>query len=70
MTFEICVHIRRQVALDEVCEKPDEIVAAAFLRHGPSARSVGFESLQTTVTQNGENLKLKSLDAVSVGRGL
>ena len=34
MTLEIGVLFRWQVVLDEVREKPHEIVAAAFLRHG------------------------------------
>ena len=34
MAFEIRVDSGRQVTLDEIREKPDEIVAATFLRHG------------------------------------
>jgi hypothetical protein len=34
MTLESGVHLGRQVMLDEIREKPDEIVAAAFLWHG------------------------------------
>jgi len=40
MTFEIGVDIGRQMTLDEVGKKPDEIVAAAFLRHGRSSAQV------------------------------
>ena len=40
MPFEIRVDVRRQVTLDEVGEKPDEIVAAAFLRHSRSSAQV------------------------------
>ena len=34
VALEIGVLLRRQVMLDEIREKPDEVVAAAFLRHG------------------------------------
>ena len=34
VTFESRVHLGRKVMLDEIREKPDEIVAAAFLWHG------------------------------------
>ena len=34
MTLQIGMLLRRQMMFDEVRQKPDEIVAAAFLRHG------------------------------------
>jgi len=42
VTLEIGVLLRRQVMLDEVREKPDEIVAAASLRHGQSFQLLGL----------------------------
>ena len=47
MALQIRMLFGRQVPLDEICEKPDKIVAATFPRH------------QFTLTQNPEKLKLK-----------
>jgi hypothetical protein len=69
MTLEIGMLFGRQVTLDEICEKPDEIVAATFLRHGQSFQLLGCRpsatarsakaKAQFTLTQNREKLKLK-----------
>ena len=61
MTLEIGMLVRRQVMLDEVCEKPDEIVAAAFLRHGQShQRTFEGPECSTLARSNSTSNQLRS----------
>jgi hypothetical protein len=59
MTLELGVDAGGKMMLDEISEEPDDIVAAAFLRHGRlSSSGSGFESSKYPNSKP-ENLKLK-----------
>ena len=52
MTLELGVNAGGEMMLDEISEEPDEIVAAAFLRHGRLSVQVPGLSPLSTLTQN------------------